>query len=190
MTSGREQRECRLRARLERLVGAGAGPVVFGSFPVTEVGRALGARVSQSTPDPGSWVTTRGVTADARPRPVHAANYKPGRSGSWRGFSWFGKSGEWRLVTARWAAREGGSRLRIQVRRLIRELRAGEVTAVAVGSKSFFLNQWSHLRIRASALKVTGPVAQVQFHFLRKIMLVSLGCWGAWMKSWMQAWLV
>lgn len=57
--------------------------------------------------------------------------------------------------------------MRIQVRRLIRELRAGEVTAVAVGSKSFFPNEWSHLRIRASASKVTGPVAQVQFHFLR-----------------------
>ena len=33
MTSGREQRECGLRARLERLVGAGAGPVAGGSFP-------------------------------------------------------------------------------------------------------------------------------------------------------------
>lgn len=38
---------------------------------------------------------------------------------------------------------------------------------MAVGSKSFFPNEWSHLRIRASASKVTGPVAQVQFHFLR-----------------------
>ena len=112
-------------------------------------------------------VTARGVTADARPRPVHAAGYKPGRAGSWRGFSWFGKSGEWRLVTARWAAREGSRCLRIQVRRLIRELRAGEVTAVAVRSKSFFPQEWSQLRIRASALQVAGPVAQVGFHLLR-----------------------
>ncbi|CAN0193295.1 unnamed protein product [Rangifer tarandus platyrhynchus] len=140
----------------------------MGASLVTEVGRALGARISQPLSARSGFVGNN-PWGDCRraASPCAPCGLQAGTRGLLAGFSWFGKPGEWRLVTARWAAREGSRRLRTQVRRLLRELRAGEVTAVAVGSKSFFPKEWSQLRIRASALQGTGPEAQVQFHLLR-----------------------
>ena len=80
---------------------------------VTEDGRALGAGVSCSMPDPGSWVTL-GVTVDVWSCPVSAAGCRPGRAHFGGGFPGLGKPGERRLVTAQGAAREGNRRQRIQ----------------------------------------------------------------------------
>lgn len=57
---------------------------------VTEDGLALGAGVSRSNPDSGSWVTL-GVTVDVWPCPVSAAGCRPGRA-LWRWFSCFGEA--------------------------------------------------------------------------------------------------
>lgn len=105
---------------------------------MTEDGLALGAGVSRSKPDSGSWVTL-GVMVDVWPCPVSAA--VAGRDAHFGGgFPVLGKPGERRLVTAQWAAREGNRRPRIQGRWVIREssrlgkCRQGPCTA---GPKSF-----------------------------------------------------